>query len=62
MQLEGLGFGLLWGFSCLQVFMCESKVVATALGAVLVILSHPPDCTKHTVLFLHALKMTVTFY
>lgn len=64
MQLELLGFGVLFcfGFFYLQVFTCESKEVATVLRAVLVVLSDPPESSEHTLPFVHALEMTVTFY
>lgn len=42
--------------------MCESKAVATALRAVLVVLSHPPESSEHTVPFLCALELTVACY
>lgn len=64
MQLELLGFWVLFcfGFFYLQVFTCECKAVATALRAVLVVLSHPPESSEHTLPFLHALELTVTSY
>jgi len=64
MQLELLGFvGLFcFVFFHLQVFTCETKAVATAVTAVVVVLSHPPESSEHTPPFLHALEMTVTSY